>query len=307
MFLSRKDDASCYFRSFKLPAETEDLSAMNDTPKAMTWEDAVKALVADPSQREVVESCYFDPPLSAAAGRYEKSAEWAAMRDIVGEARGTALDLGAGNGIVSYALAKDGWKTVAIEPDPSGFVGAGAIRNLARESGLEIDVREAFGEALPLADGSVQLVIARQVLHHARDLAALAKEIARVLDHGGLFLSTRDHVISGPDQLQPFLDDHPLHRVYGGENAYTRRQYRSALHGAGLTIEIEIGSLDSVINYFPYTSETLREGLATRCGPLAGLAKVALASDTAFAAARRILSFIDNRPGRLISFVCRKD
>jgi SAM-dependent methyltransferase len=216
------------------------------TPQ-ITWEAAVQALIDDPKQKELVEACYFDPPLAGAAARYAASAEWQGVRALIGTARGVAVNVGGGNGIVSYALTRDGWTAVAVEPDPSDLVGAGAIRRLAAETNFAIDVREGFGEDLPLDDGEASLVIARQVLHHARDLPAFVREIARVLAPGGMLLSTRDHVISGPEQMEPFLDAHPLHALYGGENAFTLAQYRAALTGAGLAIEREIGPLASVI------------------------------------------------------------
>jgi tRNA1(Val) A37 N6-methylase TrmN6 len=46
-----------------------------------------------------------------------------------------AVDIGAGNGIASFALARDDWQTVAIELHSSDLVVAGAIRQLARETG----------------------------------------------------------------------------------------------------------------------------------------------------------------------------
>jgi SAM-dependent methyltransferase len=276
------------------------------TMHVQTWEDAVRSLIEDPGQRELVEACYFDLPLSSAAGRYADSDEWVAMRQIIGLAGGVAVDVGAGNGIVSYALAKDGWTTIAVEPDQSDLVGADAIRALAVETGVAIDVREGFGEGLPLADGEAQLVVARQVLHHANDLSVFAREIARVLAPGGRLVSTRDHVISGPQQLQPFLDSHPLHRLYGGENAYTRQAYRDALTSAGLVIEREIGSLESVINYAPYTPQTLRAEIARRFGALAAPVRLALQAGAIFGPAVRALSAMDRRPGRLVSFVCHK-
>jgi SAM-dependent methyltransferase len=279
---------------------------MTPAANTYTWEDAVRTLIEDPEQLELVEACYFDPPLARAAARFAASQEWAAMREIIGPPAGIVVDIGAGNGIVSYALAKDGWTVVAVEPDPSILVGAGAIRGLASETGVSIDVREGFGEGLPLGDGEASLVIARQVLHHAHDLPAFAREIGRVLVQGGRVVSTRDHVIRRTQELQVFLDSHPLHRLYGGENAFTRKAYRSALEGAGLTIEREIGPLESVINYAPYTSETLRAEIARRLGPLAGVAKTVLRPSFAFESALRLISVIDRRPGWLVSFVCRK-
>lgn len=280
---------------------------MQDRAPTVTWDEAVRSLVADPANRELVEACYFDQPLMGAAARYAASAEWQAARRLIGRAQGLAVDIGAGNGIASYALARDGWCTIAVEPDPSEFIGAGAIRRLAFDTGLDIDVREGYGEGLPIGDGEAQLVIARQVLHHAHDLPAFCREIARILTPGGMLLSMRDHVISGPEQLQPFLDSHPLHTLYGGENAFTLGDYRSALRLSGLTIKRELGPLETAINYAPYTPDTLRAEIAARLGPLGGLARAALTPRPALYAALRVLSALDRRPGRLVSFVCRKD
>lgn len=276
------------------------------TVNAVSWEGAVRTLIDDPNKQALVEACYFDLPLSSAAERYRQSEEWQAMRQIIGRPHGLAVDVGAGNGIVSYALAKDGWTVVAVEPDPSSLVGAGAIRALAAETGAVIDVREGFGEGLPLQTGEANLVVARQVLHHARELPAFAKEIARVLAPGGKFVSTRDHVITGPEQLQAFLDAHPLHSLYGGENAFTAQEYRSAIEGAGLTIEKELGAFDTVINFAPQTPDSIRDEIAGRLGPLGGVARAALKPAPLFNVAMRALSAIDRRPGRAVSFVCKK-
>ena len=272
----------------------------------VTWEDAVRELIEDPTQQDLVEACYFDLPLSAAARRYAGSAEWNAVRQIIGHANGVAVDIGAGNGIVSYALALDGWRTIAVEPDESDLVGAGAIQALSRETGAEIEVRLGFGERLPLADGAADLVIVRQVLHHANDLSAFAHEIARILAPDGRLVSTRDHVISRPKQLQSFLNKHPLHRRYGGENAFTLTQYRNALESGGLVIEREIGSLESVINTAPCSTETMLMKITRRLGPASGLVLSALRLPPITIFALRALSAFDRRPGRLVSFVCRK-
>ena len=48
-----------------------------------TWEGAVRMLLADPAQRQVVLDCYYDQPASAAALRYCASAEWAAVKPMI--------------------------------------------------------------------------------------------------------------------------------------------------------------------------------------------------------------------------------
>ena len=82
---------------------------MNQT-EFQTWEDAVSWLISQPEQREIVQACYYDTPLKAAADRYWQSSEWQAIREFFPPCQEKALEIGAGNGIASYALAKDGWQ-----------------------------------------------------------------------------------------------------------------------------------------------------------------------------------------------------
>ena len=267
---------------------------------AVSWEDAVRRLREEPGKRELVEACFYDDPLLRAAERFHRSSEWAAVRKLLGPARGTALDVGAGRGIASYALARDGWAVSALEPDPSELVGAGAIRTLAREAGLSIDVAQTWGEQLPFDDGAFALVYCRQVLHHARDLPQLCREIARVLRPGGVLLAAREHVISQPADLQAFLDAHPLHRLYGGEHACTVAEYRGAITAAGLLVEEVLNPYASDINLYPETMAGRKRQWAARL-KLPGAA-AGLIPDAALAwAGQRARA-----PGRLYSFLARK-
>lgn len=271
--------------------------------KYVSWEQAVEWLVAQPDKQELVRDCYFDSSPESAAERYSQSDEWKAIETLLPSVPGRALDVGAGRGITSYALAKSGWSVVAIEPDASQVVGRGAIQQIARSQGLPIEVAEEFGEHIPCESASFDLVLGRQVLHHARDLTTLCAEVFRVLKPGGMFIAVRDHVITSPGDLPAFLQSHPLHQLYGGENAYQASQYLDALQAAGFCIERMFRSFDSVINYAPHTRESLREEFQRRLGRIAGLGlNVELIFDLALAVSSRV----DRRPGRLYSFVCRK-
>ncbi len=272
-----------------------------------TWEAAVRWLLTQPEHRELCRACYYDRPALDAAKRFWASEEWQALRSYMPHASGRALDVGAGMGIGSYALARDGWDTVALEPDPSALVGAGAIRQLASEAGLAIEVVQEWGETLPFADASFDLVHARQVLHHARDLPKFCQEVRRVLTPGGVLLATREHVISSTEQLPKFLSSHALHRYYGGESAFTHRTYRRALRDAGLRVEHDLGPLESVINYAPLTQAVLVDEIVKRARrvPAGEMAARALLARPWRAAALRALSRLDRRPGRLHTFVAR--
>lgn len=274
------------------------------TQNLMTWEEAVKWFIAQPENAAIAKAAYFDDPI-AGAKRYHASAEFAEILGYLPDTPGRALDLGAGNGILSYALAQEGWDVTAIEPDPSAFVGAGAIRHVAAKTGTDIRVVEAFGEDLPLETAGFDIVVARQVLHHARDLPAFCKELSRLSRDGAKIVTLRDHVITGPDQMSEFLNSHSMHYLYGGENAFTILAYREALQGAGLTITEELNSFDSVINYDPNTPSTIRDMAAERFGGLKPIAKLAL-SCVPFPVLTKLLAKIDNRPGRMVSFICEK-
>lgn len=264
----------------------------------ISWEAAVGRLRADPGQRALVEACFYDDPLLQAAQRYHASCEWTAVRGLIGPEAGAALDVGAGRGIASYALARDGWQVTALEPDPSEVVGAGAIRGLARDAGLSIEVTQTWGEQLPFAAGTFALVHCRQVLHHARDLKQLCSELARVLAPGGVFLATREHVISRKEDLPAFLNSHPLHLLYGGEHAYLLQEYLDAIASAGLRMVRVFNPYESDINSFPESLSDIKRRWASRLR----LPSPVLIPDLALSWA----GDWKNQPGRLYTFLARK-
>jgi SAM-dependent methyltransferase len=273
-----------------------------------SWEEAVAWLIAQPEQQELVRACYFDRPALPAAQRYWQSDEWCAVRKLLPTNIGRALDVGAGMGIASYALGTDGWQVTALEPDSSNLVGAGAIRQLASEAGLEITVVEKWGEGLPFADASFDVIHARQVLHHARDLEQFCKELYRVLKPGGRLVATREHVISDVSQLPKFLAKHPLQNLYGGENAFQRKEYLSSLKAAGFSIFSVLGPWDSIINSTPFTRHKLSELFLASYGHWLGAPMISriIFSELGFQFVRQALALVDRRPGRLYTFVADK-
>jgi SAM-dependent methyltransferase len=269
---------------------------MND--RLMNWEDAVVWMRNQPDMADLVRACFYDDPLLEAAERYYSSSEWLAIKALLIGDVGRALDLGAGRGISSFALAKDGWQVDALEPDPSDIVGAGAIRYLSLAAHLDISVAQNWGENLPYGDATFDLVHGRQVLHHATDLRQLCREVGRVLKPGGLFIATREHVISRPADLPAFLESHPLHRLYGGENAYLKADYVSAIEGGGLGIIRIFNPYQSDINLFPETIDSLRASIARRLHIPKGVVPDLFLTT---------LGARLKTPGRLYTFLGRKD
>ncbi len=268
---------------------------MND--KVKTWEEAVQWLREQDSQKELVKAAFYDDPLLEAAQRFEQSSEWAAVREFFIEKKGSTLDIGAGRGISSFALAGDGWQVTALEPDPSELVGAGAIRSLAKESGRSIEVVETWGETLPFPDATFDLVYCRAVLHHANDLKDLCKEAYRILKPGGKFIATREHVISKHEDLDEFLRSHPLHDLYGGEHAYLLREYLDAIKAAGFKIEKVMNPAESDINLYPQTIQGMKKNASLKLKIPRLFIPIALL---------KFRASLSNVPGRLYSFVAVK-
>lgn len=276
-------------------------------PRFASWEGAVSWLRAQPDRQDLVNAAYYDDPLLAAAQRYQAGEEWDGIRTRLGPAKGRrALDVGAGRGIASYAMARDGFAVTALEPDPSAVVGAAAIHGLARDAGLAISVVEEFSERLPFPDDTFDVVFARAVLHHCADLPQACREFFRVLKPGGRLVAVREHVISTPDQLPIFLALHPLHNLYGGEHAFMLADYRLALTGAGFRLTEELAPFETPINFAPLTLARLKDEVAARLKGLSGLVRPLLDVPGVWPLARALLTRIDNRPGRHYSFVCDK-
>jgi SAM-dependent methyltransferase len=264
----------------------------------LSWEEAVLSLRAQAEAKELVLACFYDDPLLGAARRYANSSEWMALRQLIGDPPGMALDIGAGRGISSYALASAGWQVTALEPNDSNIVGAGAIRQLSQDACLDIKVVQDWGEQLPFPDASFDLVNCRQVLHHAHDLRRLCAEIARVLKPGGRFVAAREHVVSRREDLPIFLAAHPLHRLYGGENAFLLSEYMDAIKDAGLSIDVVLNPKESDINLYPETCMSLKRRWAGKLG----LPSPSLIPDALLRYAGRF----SNVAGRLYTFAGRR-
>jgi SAM-dependent methyltransferase len=102
---------------------------------------------------------------------------------------GTVLDLGAGFGAALHALAARFEYVIAIEPERARAIVA---QTRATELGVSERVTLACtdGVRLPIANASVDVVVAVNVLEHLCDaLAPALAEVARVLAPGGWFLA----------------------------------------------------------------------------------------------------------------------
>jgi len=225
----------------------------------MNWEETIQYIRTIPEYSELVEKAYFDEDLMLNVKRFAKSEEFEKTLALIENYQPHAkkvLDIGCGNGISAINFALKGFEVTAVEPDPSETVGAGAIRKLKTINKLDnIEIHEALAEDIQFEDAIFDVVYIRQAMHHAMDLNKFIKEAVRVLKPNGLLLTIRDHVIFNEKDKQWFLENHPLQKFYGGENAYTPKEYKNAFLLAGASIIEELKYYDSVINYFPVTTK----------------------------------------------------
>lgn len=279
-----------------------------------TYEESVRWLRNQSEHSELVKLCYLDEDNFVAAKRFAASEEFTEVVKLLklkkSQTKLKILDLGCGNGIAAYAFACLGHHVCAVDPDDSEDVGLRATARLATlVSKGSISTFSALAESLPFADATFDIIYARQALHHFSNLQQGLIECSRVLKLKGTFLATREHVVNDEQQLQAFLESHPLHKLHGGENAYPFQDYISAFEKAGFRLLKCFGPFDTVINHFPTSNaqikEQLFETLTRKLGTLA--ASVLSQFVTVERFYRYRLSCSCNDPGRLYSFACTKD
>lgn len=273
----------------------------------ISWEEAVEWLRSPEGNPQIAVDAYLENDLIKNVERFRLSKEYEETIKLLerysDNPKPTLLDIGAGNGISSIAFALVGYQVTALEPYPSNSVGSGAIRWLVKHYKLSnVSVVQAFGENLPFDKQTFDVVYGRQVMHHAHNLQKFVAEIHRVLRKKGLLITVRDHVIKNEADKQIFLNRHPLHHLYGGENAFKLEDYTNAITSTGLNIKMVIGPSASPINYEPWNNDRISQLLSKKLGKWAG--DISILSGLTWVLLKIRL---DKMPGKLFSFVAIKE
>ena len=119
-----------------------------------------------------------------ALGRYFRTVEEDLVLDVLGEPGDVTLDLGCGTGRMFPALSRSG-KTL-IGSDISHDMLASARRSAVPANGLVA----GYFYGLPLADGSLDTVVAVGTFHLTGDIERVMAEISRAMRPGGRFVFT---------------------------------------------------------------------------------------------------------------------
>ena len=154
------------------------------------------------------------------------------------------LDLGAGNGWLSYRAACEGHLAIALDIRADKVDGLGAADCLVAHAPGRIERVVASFDAIPLADHTADVTVFNASLHYATDLRAVLAEARRVTAPGGIIA----------------ILDSPFYRRQTDGRAMVAEKRRQASEWFGERTAI-LTSLDSVEFLTP-------ERLATASRPL---------------------------------------
>lgn len=132
--------------------------------------------------------------------RLERTLEYVDRLGIAPPAR--VLDAGAGAGLASVALAGRGYDVLAVDSTARMLE---LTQAEAERAGVRVEVAEADAANLPVADGSVDLVVALGLLPWVTDPRPVLGELRRVLRPGGGLVVTADNRWRATELLDPSL------------------------------------------------------------------------------------------------------
>lgn len=212
--------------------------------------------LTQPHLQDDLIACYRSGDLLADAQRFYSSQEFAETIAILSQLgqppdrQPKLLDVGCGNGFVSYALARSGYTVTASDISEGELAGLGGARKLNGADGVSFTVVN-FSMDSSQPEDAYDVIYMRQALHHSDNPDETVAGLAHSLRPGGVFCAIREHVIRNQRQLHRFLADHPFQPITQDEHAYTLATYRSAFRQAGLVKGVELYPFDSAINFFP--------------------------------------------------------
>jgi SAM-dependent methyltransferase len=106
-----------------------------------------------------------------------------ALHDLLGRGSGRCLEIGCGTGVHARQVRELGWTPLGLD------LSAGMLRHATGR----LPVARADAHRLPVRDSSMPAVIAMMMHTDLPDYPAVLKEVARVLQPGGVFVHVGVH------------------------------------------------------------------------------------------------------------------
>lgn len=176
---------------------------------------------------------FFGRAFGAVGPRMDRRGALEHRRQLVGQAHGAVVEVGAGYGATFLLYPPSVSRVLALEPEPGLRV---AAERAAAGTTVPIQVKDGRVESIPVGAGTVDAVVSSLVLCSVENQAVALAEIVRVLKPGGLLLFY-EHVRSSHHTLAALEDlGTPLwRRVAGG--CHPNRDTTQAIVSSGLLIE----------------------------------------------------------------------
>lgn len=148
---------------------------------------------------------------------------------LIAQARGRVLEIGAGDG-GNLRFYPPGVDLTLLEPNPFMMT---YLRERVAARGLQAELVEAPGEALPFAEASFDTVLTTHVLCSVGEPERVLAEVRRVLRPGGRFLFL-EHVADEPGTLVHGVQRaiNPAWR-WAGDGCHLTRDTAASIRAAG--------------------------------------------------------------------------
>jgi SAM-dependent methyltransferase len=201
----------------------------------------------------------------------ETIAGWA--RSLPGTSPVIAFDIGCGVGSDLLGVRK------ALAPREVSLAGIDLYEpsiDKARAAGIDVHTADIEKDCLPLEDGSVDIVVANQVLEHVKEIFWVIAEMERVLRTGGLLCVGVPNLASLHNRLLLAFGRQPtsIEPIGPHVRGFTLPALRRLLTAGGFfTVEDTAGG-----NFYPLPSAPARA--AARAWPGAAVSIFALARKT---------------------------
>ena len=174
------------------------------------------------------------------------------------------LDLGAGEGILSYLVAQRGYHSIAVELSATILHSATLFQSglygphCSKHSSMDLWVADIYD--IPLKAASVDFVTIKQLLHHLHDPDRLLQEVSRVLKPNGIVYIWEPFYVSIPLLRWYFLKHtRPrelslgIHHVYHTYWTY-RRLFKRWLNVLSIHGEFKNGNLRHYVTQSRFTN-----------------------------------------------------
>lgn len=147
------------------------------------------------------------------------------------------LEVGAGSGRDSLALARDGAIAIVVDYSPAALE---LVRQQARAQGQPVHLVRADALAMPFRDGSIDVVFHQGLLEHFRDPQPLLRENARITRRGGRVIVDVPQTFHAYTLMKQLLI--ACNAWFAGwETQFTPRQLERRVAEAGLRVRRTYG------------------------------------------------------------------